>query len=65
MKRRMRIYYTTEQKAVIQNRYNQGDCLHDIDKMFDRYPTSIMPTIFSGRRVSSPNPNRPPAVSFA
>lgn len=30
MKRRTRIYYTPEQKAIIWNRYKQGDSLHDI-----------------------------------
>jgi len=45
MKRRTRIYYTPEQKAIIQDRYKQGDSLHDIARMFDRYHSSIMPTI--------------------
>ncbi|WP_268886893.1 hypothetical protein [Kosakonia quasisacchari] len=30
MKRRTRIYYTPEQKAIIWDRYKQGDSLHDI-----------------------------------
>ena len=45
MKRRTRINYTPEQKAIIWNRYKQGDSLHDIARMFDRYHSSIMPTI--------------------
>ncbi|MEN4802650.1 transposase, partial [Pantoea agglomerans] len=45
MKRRTRIYYTPEQKAIIRDRYKQGDSLHDIARMFDRYHSSIMPTI--------------------
>jgi len=45
MKRRTRIYYTPEQKAIIQDRYKQGDSLQDIARMFDRYHSSIMPTI--------------------
>lgn len=45
MKRRTRIYYTPEQKAIIWDRYKQGDSLHDIARMFDRYHSSIMPTI--------------------
>ncbi|WP_237388194.1 IS30 family transposase [Xenorhabdus sp. Sc-CR9] len=46
MKKRKRIYYTPEQKAVIWDRYKQGDSLHDIARMFDRYHSSIMPTIY-------------------
>ncbi|CAH6384702.1 IS30 family transposase (plasmid) [Pantoea agglomerans] len=45
MKRRTRIYYTPEQKAIIWDRYKQGDSLHDIARMFDRYHSSVMPTI--------------------
>lgn len=45
MKRRTRIYYTPEQKAIIWDRYKQGDSLHDIARMFDRYHSSIMPAI--------------------
>ncbi len=45
MKRRTRINYTPEQKAIIWDRYKQGDSLHDIARMFDRYHSSIMPTM--------------------
>lgn len=45
MKRRTRINYTPEQKAIIWDRDKQGDSLHDIAKMFDRFHSSIMPTI--------------------
>lgn len=43
MKRRTRINYTPEQKAIIWDRYKQGDSLHDIARMFDRFHSSIMP----------------------
>ena len=46
MKQRSRIYYTPEQKAIIWDRYKQGDSLHEIARMFDRYHSSIMPTIY-------------------
>ncbi len=46
MNRRKCIYYTPEPKALIWDRYKQGDSLHDIAKMFDRYHSSIMPTIY-------------------
>lgn len=45
MKRRTRIYYTPEQKSIIWDRYKQGDSLHDIARMFDRFHSSVMPTI--------------------
>lgn len=45
MKRRTRINYTPEQKAIIWDRYKQGDFLHDIARMFDKFHSSIMPTI--------------------
>lgn len=32
-------------KAIIWDRYKQGDSLQDIARMFDRYHSSIMPTI--------------------
>lgn len=34
MKRRTRINYMPEQKAIIWDRYKQGDSLHDIARMF-------------------------------
>ena len=37
--------YTPKQKAIIRDRYYQGDSLLDIAKMFDRHHSSIMPTI--------------------
>ncbi len=46
MKPRKRIYYTPQQKAIIWDRYKQGDSLHEIARMFDRYHSSIMPTIY-------------------
>ena len=46
MKRRTRVDYTPEQKAIIRDRYKQGDSLHDIARMFDRNHSSIMPTIY-------------------
>ena len=46
MKQRKRIYYSPEQKALIWDRYKQGDSLHDIARMFDRFHSSIMPTIY-------------------
>jgi len=41
MKRRPRIYYTQEQKTLMWDRWQQGESLHDIAKLFDRHHSSI------------------------
>ena len=41
MKQRKRIYYSPEQKALIWDRYKQGDSLHDIARMFDRFQNKL------------------------
>ena len=41
MKYRTRIYYTEEQKTVMWDRWQKGDSLHAIARLFDRYHTSI------------------------
>jgi IS30 family transposase len=41
MKPRKRIYYTAEQRALMWDRYQQGDSLADIARLFDRFHSSI------------------------
>jgi len=41
MKRRPRINYTAQQRALMWERYHQGSSLHDIAKLFDRHHPSI------------------------
>lgn len=41
MKRRPRIYYTEEQKALMWDRWQQGDSLEQIARLFDRYHSSV------------------------
>ncbi|MBT8400070.1 MAG: IS30 family transposase [Rhodothermia bacterium] len=41
MKRRTRIYYTEEQKALMWDRWERGDTLHAIAGLFDRHHGSI------------------------
>ena len=41
MKQRRRIYYNAQQRALIWERYQQGDSLHEIAAMFDRFHSSI------------------------
>ncbi len=41
MKYRTRIYYTEEQKAVMWERWQKGDSLHSIARLFDRGHSSV------------------------
>ena len=41
MKYRTRIYYTEEQKAVMWDRWQKGDSLHSIARLFERGHGSI------------------------
>jgi len=41
MKQRKRIYYTEEQKSLMWDRWQQGETLGSIARLFDRYHSSI------------------------
>src|SRR5262252_7821766 len=41
MKQRPRIYYSASQRAVIWDRWQKGETLHQIAGLFDRYHSSI------------------------
>src|SRR5687767_9890482 len=41
MKRRTRIRYTDSQKALMWDRWQQGESLHQIAKLFDRHHSSV------------------------
>ena len=41
MKQRPRIYYTEEQKALMWDRWQKGESLHSIARLFDRGHSSI------------------------
>ena len=41
MKQRPRIYYTESQKALMWDRWQKGDSLHEIARLFDRHHPSI------------------------
>lgn len=41
MTQRTRIYYTEEQKAVMWDRWQKGESLHEIGRLFDRAHTSF------------------------
>ncbi|MEN8802369.1 MAG: IS30 family transposase, partial [Thiogranum sp.] len=38
---RTRIYYTDDQKAEMWDRWQRGESLHSIARLFDRYHTSV------------------------
>jgi len=41
MKRRTRIIYTQDQKALMWDRWQKGDSIHDIARLFDRFHSSV------------------------
>jgi len=41
MKRRMRIHYTETDKALMWERWRQGESLHEIARLFDRNHPAI------------------------
>ena len=41
MKYRQRTFYTEEQKTIMWDRWQQGDTLGSIARLFDRYHSSI------------------------
>ena len=54
---RTRIYYTEAQKAEMWNRWQQGESLHDIARLFDRGHSSIS-DIFSATGGIRPKPRQ-------
>ncbi len=58
---RTRIYYSSEQKKLIWDRYKQGYSLHDIGRLFDRYHSSIMKTIYATGGYRPADPIRNPS----
>ncbi len=45
MKYKTRTYYTEEQKAVMWDRWQKGESLNEIARLFDRNHSSISPDI--------------------
>jgi hypothetical protein len=58
MKQRKRIYYNAQQRAIIWERYQQGDSLHDIAKFFDRFHSSIQGIIAKTGGIRPPDKTR-------
>jgi IS30 family transposase len=60
MKYRKRIYYSPEQRALIWDRYKQGDSLHEIGNLFDRPHSSMMKVIYATGGFRPPEIKRYP-----
>ena len=62
MKRRPRIYYTEEQKALMWDRWKQGESLESIARLFDRHHPSIERIIRGHGGIRPPKRRRSPAA---
>jgi IS30 family transposase len=58
MKYRTRINYTEEQKALMWDRWQKGDSLHDIGRLFDRHHSSIQGIISRAGGIRPPSRSR-------
>lgn len=59
MKRRKRIIYTAEQRALMWDRYQQGESLADIARLFGRFHSSIERVIAETGGIRPPERRRP------
>jgi len=59
MKRRPRIYYTEEQKALMWDRWKQSETLGSIARLFDRQHSSIERIIREHGGIRPPERRRP------
>lgn len=62
MKRRPRIYYTEEQKALMWDRWKQGESLESIAQLFDRHHPSIERIIREHGGIRPPERQRSPSA---
>ena len=58
MERRRRIRYTEEQKALMWDRWQQGESLHAIAALFDRNHSSIASALGRTGGIRPPQPTR-------
>jgi len=66
MRMRPRIYYSETQKALMWDRWQQGDSLHDIARLFDRSHSSIRGILARSGGIRPPPRRRSPlALSLA
>ena len=62
MKRRKRIYYTDTQKALMWDRWEQGESLHQIASLFDRHHSSVRNILAGHGGIRPPVRQRSPRV---
>ena len=60
MKRRTRIRYTDSQKAVIWDRWQEGESLHQIARLFDRHHSSVRGILAETGGIRPPTRRRSP-----
>lgn len=60
MKRRTRIRYTDSQKAVMWDRWQEGESLHQIARLFDRYHSSVRGILAETGGIRPPTRRRSP-----
>jgi hypothetical protein len=60
MKQRPRIYYSDQQKAMMWDRWQKGDTLHDISRLFDRGHSSISRILGESGGIRPPPRKRSP-----
>jgi len=60
MKQRPRIYYTEEQKALMWDRWQKGESLGSIARLFDRYHSAIERIIREHGGIRPPERRRSP-----
>ena len=62
MKNRKRIHYTDSQKAVMWDRWQQGEPLHRIAALFDRHASSVRGILMQHGGIRPPPKRRSPRV---
>ncbi len=58
MKYRRRIYYTASQRAEIWDRWQRGESMSSIGRVFDRQSSSVFPVISPGGGIRPPDRRR-------
>lgn len=62
MKRSPQIHYTDAQKALMWDRWQKGDSLHNIGRLFDRLHTSVSRIIRETGGIRPPERRRSPCA---
>lgn len=62
MKHRKRFYYTDTQKALMWDRWQQGESLHQIASLFDRHHSSVRNILAEHGGIRPPVRRRSPRV---